>query len=388
MTHTDRARTTVTAVLVVTLVASLLAGAGVVTEGTSTGAFVTDGTDDAGLLAQEPRDAEPQAVDTPDDGRPAEGGQSTADAGDGTNASSGETLSSAVAIHGAELKGDVDRRSLEAALQRAEDDRERAERLSESRVEIERRIDRLVDRRERLSAGLEAGNVSHAEYRVRTAVLAAEAIQIRRLLETVGDGSRALADPLRETYALDEASLNRSLTRVDATVEVEFEAPLEPGLEDAPGDTDARTDVRNDTADAVEDARATHGNLTDRLDAVAEDADPSAITCGREYLSAADAALDRARDSLAGGHHALAEAALVDARRNLRTARNCVQAAEESAETPDWDDDGSGSGDDGTGSESGTDTDGVDSSNTTWNGTEFGTDDSEWDDDVGGDGGT
>lgn len=309
-----------------------------------------------------------------------------------TNVSSGEALSSAFAAHGSELEGTVERRGLSASLADAADEQARAALLSERRVGVERRVDRLADRRERLQSARRSGNVSASEFRVRSETIAAEARQLRGLLETVADESRALPDPLRASYGLDDATLNRSRARFDATVDRSFAGTLESTDRDSPpidaADGDSGAAVRNATAEAVEDARTTHRQLDSRLESVAGgDADRATVDCGRTHLAAAEADLERASAALANGSAVAAEAALVDARRNFRTARRCLAVAEGETDGPGWDVDAGDSGGDARGeeSDSGSDVDGVDPSDSTWNGSGFDPDGSAWTDD-GGDG--
>lgn len=248
---------------------------------------------------------------------------------DGTDISSGSSLSGALSAHGADLEGSVDRRALEGELARADDEETRAALLADRRIAIERRIEALEARRGELRAQRRDGTLSASAYRVRAASLTAELRGLRGLLDTVERESRRLPSSLRETYGLDDGALNRSRARIEATTDPEFAATYAAIVgEDPPREATDRSmaAVRNETELVVRrtaSTRAELGLLVDRLDS--EDADEAVLECTRRNLTSADDALDLAADGLERDDGATAEAALVDARTDLRRARSCLE---------------------------------------------------------------
>lgn len=266
---------------------------------------------------------------------------------DETDISSGSSLSGALSAHGADLEGSVDRRALEGELARADDEEARAALLADRRIAIERRLEDLQIRRGELRAQRRDGTLSASAYRVRAASLTAELRGLRGLLDTVERESRRLPNPLRETYGLDDGALNRSGARIEATTDREFAATYAAIVgEDPPREaTDpSMAAVRDETELAVRrtaSTRAELGLLLDRLES--EDADEAVLECTRRNLTSADDALDQASDGLQRDDDATAEAALVDARTDLRRARTCLEGLDGNWTTDDPDGEWNGS---------------------------------------------
>lgn len=238
------------------------------------------------------------------------------------NATSGETLAGALAAHEADLQGDLERRELAVALEDVEGEPARAAVLAEHRLSVERRAQRLAERRASLRDARAAGDLSPAAYRVETRQLAARAAALRSLLAAVDNRSQELSPSLRSTYGLDDGALNRSRIRVAAAAPGDPLA-VDPG-EDTGDRADDLTEARNGTRRALRDVERRQAQLSEFLDRLADnDTDPELLACGRDRLADSRAATDRSRAALSDGESAAAEESLVTGATALRAAVGC-----------------------------------------------------------------
>lgn len=231
-----------------------------------------------------------------------------------TNRTSGEALAGALAAQGSQLEGNLDRRELSAALERADGPEATAKLLSERRIAAERRAETLAERRGRLRAERGDGDLTAGAYRVERTRLAAEADRVRSILAAIARESRRLPPALRSAYGLDEPALNRSRARTAAAAP---DDPLVVGANATGLDPGA---VRNATARAVAGVETQQAELS----AILDERDDAAADCGRPKLAASADATDRARSALERGESAAAESALVEARTALRAAARCL----------------------------------------------------------------
>lgn len=270
---------------------------------------------------------------------PASGAIVAEDAANESDLSSGESLSGALSAHETDLDGEVDQRALGTALQRADDEEARAALLADRRLEAERRIETLAERRDQLRAEREAGNISETAYRVRAAELAAEARQVRRLLATVDRESRSLPDSLRAAYGLDDAALNRSLARANATADAEFEATLAAmvGDDPEPSAEQPRTSLQEATTRELTEAESRYESLAGLVDSLAaNDVNETVIQCARANLTATDTAIETARTAMAENRTVTTERALVNATTDLRNVHACLETLDAGWLADDW----------------------------------------------------
>lgn len=239
------------------------------------------------------------------------------------NATSGETLAGALTAHEADLQGDLERRELAVALEGVDGEAATAAVLAERRLSVERRAQRLAERRASLREARAAGDLSPAAYRVTARQLAARAAALRSLLAAVDTRSQALSPSLRSAYGLDDGALNRSRIRVDAAT------PGDPLATATPGESTDRTanlaEARNGTRRALRDVERRQTHLAEFLDRLADNGtDPALLQCGRERLADSRAATDRSRAALSDGETAAAVESLVTGATALRAAVGCL----------------------------------------------------------------
>lgn len=257
---------------------------------------------------------------------PASGVVLSEDPASDANATSGESLAGAIASHGSELEGEMDRRELAAALERTDGDASAAAVLADRRLTVERRAQALADRREALRADREAGEVPPNAHRVEMARLSARAEALRALLAAVANESDRLPADLRSAYGLDDDALNRSRTRAAAAV------PTDTVGDDVDAPTDTEADLasaRNATERAVTDVERRQRELETFLESLAANGtDEDVLACSRDRLAASRTATDTARDALAGNDSAVAESSLVESTTALRGAYRCLVGVE------------------------------------------------------------
>lgn len=235
------------------------------------------------------------------------------------NATSGETLAGALASHGSDLQGDLDRRALSAALADANDTSAAAAVLADRRLRTERRARALADRREQLEADRAAGDLAPSAYRVERKRLAARTDALQAFLDAVEAESQGLPADLRSAYGLDADALNRSRTRVAAA---RGDAPDADATR--PSDADLAS-ARNATEREVADVERRQAELESLIESMAaNETDGTALSCSRNRLETSRTATDRARDALAEDDDVAAEASLVEGSTALRGAYQCL----------------------------------------------------------------
>jgi len=241
------------------------------------------------------------------------------------DATSGETLAGALAAHESDLRGDVDRRELAAALDRGDGDATTtAAVLAERRLTVDRRAAAIADRRDRLREARAAGELPANVYRVRMTQLGGRAAALRTTLADVENRSEPLPPALRTAYGLDAAALNRTRVRIAATDPGD---PLDTGAVRALPRTDVDVALaRNGTERALADVERRQAELDRAIDALADNGtDAAALACSRRRLADSKAAATGADEALAADADVEAEAALVDSTTALRGAIECLR---------------------------------------------------------------
>ena len=94
----------------------------------------------------------------------------------------GEQLSGIVGVQDAEFEGELNDNAFAIALERADDNATRALEVANRVNDTETRLTELEERRDRLSAQRESGEMSEGEYRARTARLVTESNNAQRQL--------------------------------------------------------------------------------------------------------------------------------------------------------------------------------------------------------------
>lgn len=107
----------------------------------------------------------------------------------------GEQLSGAVSVQGAELEGELDQRAFGIAIGQAASQEAQADVLASQLSDVEQRLDALEERKAKLEAKREAGEISEGKYRAEMAELVA-ATQTARSL---ANQSVVVADQLPAT---------------------------------------------------------------------------------------------------------------------------------------------------------------------------------------------
>lgn len=266
-------------------------------------------------------------------------GTANAGAVDEANVTSGASLSVALSVHESDLEGDVERRTLERALEGADDDEARAALLAERRLRAERRADALAERRDRLRAERRAGNLSESTHLVRATRLAAEARQLERQLAAVEAHGEPLPEDVRRAYGIDEPDLNRSRARVAGSTDAAFDDAFEAIVGERESvDVRAESPSTVETERAVLEAAARAEEMSTLLEALESGGlEGSLAECARENVSSSRRATDRALEALDRDDGGTAESALVDARVDLRDAHACLERANDvSVEGFEW----------------------------------------------------
>ena len=115
----------------------------------------------------------------------------------------GEQLSGVVGVQEAEFEGELNDNAFAIALERADDNATRATEIAGRLNDTEARLTELEERRDRLNAQRNSGEMSEGEYRARTARLATESDNAQRQLNR---SEAAAAGMPRET--LEENGVN------------------------------------------------------------------------------------------------------------------------------------------------------------------------------------
>jgi hypothetical protein len=350
-----------------------------------------------------PRAADRVAVSTPDtpDGEAASDGPNTTTerSSDGATPTVGESFAGAIAVHDAELSGELRTRTFDRRLDAAATPASRAALLAGTARDARLRLGLLTDRRTALREANRNGTLSDARFRVAMAELRAEARSLRGVIDRAAGPMTDLDPMVRADYGLENSTFadlaaradrlgSRNGSRYETTLDSEPVFDPAEGLSSAWDDTRRRvadhgtldrdmstydgidwsgTDAdANETRTAVDDTTtddsldserrmtllALEGNVS-RLDGVhghlAERADGDAdaerhLACARDALDTATAALADAERAIEDAAPDRADARFAEARDALDRARNCLTEARAALQ----DDDGGDDGGDGT----------------------------------------
>jgi hypothetical protein len=130
--------------------------------------------------------------------------------GNGTDTAPGTRLAGAVGVHGAELGGEIESRSLDHQLNRSASTDSKAAVLARQTNQSRSRLATLRSELTRLDAAYENGTVSEHEYRVRTAQLSAQAVSVQRVTGRASATAAELPDGALERNGVNVTEL-RSL---------------------------------------------------------------------------------------------------------------------------------------------------------------------------------
>jgi len=125
----------------------------------------------------------------------------------------GEQLSGVVGAGEAEISGDHEQRSLDAALAQADSDQARADIVSERLGAVEQRLDDLEQRRAALDAQREAGEITEGEYRAELTRLAAQAETAKTLGNRTGQAANGVPTDLLADRGVDADRIQQISSR-------------------------------------------------------------------------------------------------------------------------------------------------------------------------------
>lgn len=267
---------------------------------------------------------------------------------DTSNATAGERLAGAFAVHGTELSGEVEQRALSVSLNRTTDATARASVLSSQVSTVQIRLATLERRQEQLATVHERGEISDHAYRVRAAQLAAQVRVLSTLVENTEQAAARLPESIREGRGLDETTFD-SLRNRTARLRENITTDVDLGTDwNRTATFDNRTVDTNLTAtpittpDTSLEFRVEHVNTSvelvrtnvSRVEQYVDDDElvaQEALACARDHVAAAAEEVDRARTAAEQGNETAVEDALAQAERELERARGCLREAREYA---------------------------------------------------------
>lgn len=255
--------------------------------------------------------------------------QTTTDASQQESAQSelapGERLAGIVSVQEAELEGEIETRTFDVTVDRADTNTSKAEILADRLEAIRERLRSLQGRLEQLENARQNGDISEREYRRQVARIAAELGTIERLADRIEGNSAKL--PLRllvasgvnvtATYTLqtDAENLSRSEAR---DVARSVAGP------DIGKDFDRRNAQMRAKAAIKHAERAVRqaGELIEQANETAVDDRRAsrALSQAKRHVHRAEVSLDRAHDAYEAGRYERAYAHAKAANRGVRSA--------------------------------------------------------------------
>lgn len=226
----------------------------------------------------------------------------------------GEQLSGVVGVQDAEFEGELNDNAFAIALDRADDDATRAAEIANRVNDTEARLAELEERRDRLNAQRESGEISEGEYRARTARLATESDNAQRQLNRSEEASAGIPQATLEENGVNVEAIRTlrqnasdlsgpEVSEIARSIAGENRGPFagaggdrtenvtagpgdrsgdgsDAGADQRPGETDGEdAEAGSDGADRDETDQ-TETDTSDRDDADAEDATDDTETDG------------------------------------------------------------------------------------------------------------
>ncbi|QLG60850.1 DUF7096 domain-containing protein [Halorarum salinum] len=140
----------------------------------------------------------------------------------GEEARPGAQFAGAVGVQGAEVRGEVEGRTLDERLEAADSDASRAGVVAGESDRAEERLADLRERRSTLRDRYENGSVSESEYRARLAGIAAESRALERRLNRTSDAARSLPPEAAREHGVNASEVET--LRADAASLTDDEA--------------------------------------------------------------------------------------------------------------------------------------------------------------------
>lgn len=227
----------------------------------------------------------------------------------------GERLSGVVGVQGAELEGELDKRTFGIAVAKAATEEARADVVAGQVHDVEERLDELEERKAELEEQRESGEISQGKYEAEVARIAAEAETAERLADASAEEAgelpaelladrginaeaiQTLKDDANELSGQEVAEIARSIAGNDVGAPVGGSDRAERAGADAPGESDEGDAAIERAETTIERAEERIAQAERRVDADDEDA---------------TAALEEARDDLEAARTALADAKAAD----------------------------------------------------------------------------
>jgi hypothetical protein len=121
----------------------------------------------------------------------------------------GEQFAGAVAVQGAELDGEVEQRTFETKLERANGSRAKAGVVAGEAAALDERLAELRERKQRLDAARENGSISEGRYRAEVAGLAARIAALERRSNRTATVARGLPAEALEAKGVNVSAIER-----------------------------------------------------------------------------------------------------------------------------------------------------------------------------------
>lgn len=119
----------------------------------------------------------------------------------------GELLTGILGVQGAELEGEVDRRTFGIKVARAASNESRADAVKENLDEIEARLAELSERKQEIEEAKANGSISNGSYNAQIAVIAAETANAQSQLNASENASAGLPVELLESKGINTSAI-------------------------------------------------------------------------------------------------------------------------------------------------------------------------------------
>jgi hypothetical protein len=136
-----------------------------------------------------------------------DGTETGTDADDNASVAPGERLSGVVGVQGAELEGEIGKRSFGISVARAATNDSKADVVAAQFSSVGQRIAELRSRQQNLNESRENGSVSEGKYRAQVAELSARMQNARQMATETGNASQGLPADLLESKGINATAI-------------------------------------------------------------------------------------------------------------------------------------------------------------------------------------
>lgn len=170
----------------------------------------------------------------------------------------GQQFAGVVGVQGAEVRSEIEDRTLAARLTAADTNATRAEVVARESLRVDARLNTLEDRREDLRDRREDGDLTRGTYRAELAAVAAEATALERRAGTLLTTARSLPNATLADAGVSVADLTTLGDRADALTDAEaVSAARAVAGDDAGEDLDEEEESDAEDGEGSEDGDGT-----------------------------------------------------------------------------------------------------------------------------------